>query len=505
MRNDRLLLASSRLADARLHTVNRRTVPAVAVLAALVAVLVLAFVTGALAWYAAAWALFAVALAALRGVPSPVAGRLVLAGGLAAVATGLLAPPATSTDSFRYAWDGRVQSAGLSPYDRPPSDPALAGLRDGWLFPGCAEGRFYPLPDGGCTRINRPTVHTIYPPLAEAYFWLVDRLSPRDARHKPFQVGGALAATATSAVLLAAARRRGRERLAACWAWCPAVPMEAVNNAHVDALAVAAVALALALPLAPRSRPPGVPGPGAAGGLFRGLVRGVVLGAGIAVKLSPAVVLPALLAGRLSDSRRRHRLGPGLAAVGAALAVVGAAYLPYVLLSHGSVLGYLPGYAAEEGYADAAARGRYALLRLVLPDAWAPPAALAVLAAVWVRVLLRGDPERPWRGALEVSGAAFLVLTPGYSWYALLVVALVALDGRVEWLGVAAASAAAYLTGAGTTAYAVAAAAVAAGMWLRRPRDPLTPPRGPVTPPPPRDDAPRTGHAAPPRDAAPAP
>ncbi|MER7499111.1 glycosyltransferase 87 family protein [Nonomuraea pusilla] len=441
---------------------NRRTVPAVAVLAALVAVLALTFVTGALAWYAAAWALFAVALAALRGVPSPAAGRLVLAGGLAAVVTGLLAPPATSTDSFRYAWDGRVQSAGLSPYDRPPSDPALAGLRDGWLFPGCAEGRFYPLPDGGCTRINRPTVHTIYPPLAEAYFWLVDRLSPPDARHKPLQVGGALAATATSAVLLAAARRRGRERLAACWAWCPAVPMEAVNNAHVDALAVAAVALALALPLAPR---------------LRGLVRGAVLGAGIAVKLSPAVVLPALLSGllsrRLSGGRRRHRLGPGLAAVGAALAVVGAAYLPYVLLSHGSVLGYLRGYAAEEGYADAAARERYALLRLVLPDAWAPPAALAVLAAVSAWVVLRGDPERPWRGALEVSGAAFLVLTPGYSWYALLVVALVALDGRLEWLGVPAASAAAYLTGAGTAAYAMAAAAVAAGMWLRRPRGPV--------------------------------
>jgi hypothetical protein len=72
----------------------------------------------------------------------------------------------------------------------------------------------------------------------------------------------------------------------------------------------------------------------------------------------------------------------------------------------------------------------------------------------------------------------FLLMTPGYSWYALLLVALVALDGRWEWLGVAAAGAAKYVTvhlegdGAvvGTTAYALAAAAVAAGVLVRRSR-----------------------------------
>ncbi|GAA3589269.1 hypothetical protein GCM10022419_084590 [Nonomuraea rosea] len=410
-------------------------------------------------WYAAAWGLFGAAVWALRGVRGRLAGRLVLCGGLAVIATGLLGPPGTSTDSFRYAWDGRVQAAGLSPYDHAPADPELASLRDPWLFPACAQGHFYPAGGGTCTRINRPTVHTVYPPLAEAYFLLVDRLSPADARHKPLQVSGALLAAGVTGTLLLLLRRRD-VRPAAYWAWCPAVPMEGVNNAHVDLLAVAAVVLALGL--AYRRVPGGAP-PGPAW-------RGALLGAAVAVKLVPAVVVPGALSGALADARAARR---ALRILVPAVLLVAAAYLPYVLLSRASVLGYLFGYVAEEGYDEAGARERYALLRLLLPDSWALPVALAVLSAVLLRVLRRGDPDRPWRGALELTGTAFLLLTPGYSWYALLVVALVALDGRWEWLGIPLASAAAYLTPAGTPAYALAAVAVAAGLFLRAPWRPV--------------------------------
>ncbi|MGP3959428.1 glycosyltransferase 87 family protein [Nonomuraea sp. 3N208] len=420
---------------------------AAALVAAQVTVLAVLFHTapdGIFWWYAAAWALFGAAVWALRGVPDRPAGRLVLAGGLAMIATGLLGPPATSTDSFRYAWDGRVQSAGLSPYDRTPADPALAHLRDPWLFPDCALGRFYPI-DGACTRINRPTVHTIYPPLAEAYFLLVDRLSPEGARHKPLQVSGGLLAAGTLAALLILLRRRN-VRQTAYWAWCPAVPMEAVNNAHVDMLAVAAVVLALG---AARAGPLG---------------RGALLGAAVAVKLVPAVVVPGALSGALSSPRAARC---ALRTLIPAVLVVVLAYVPYVLASQASVLGYLSGYLAEEGYDEAGARDRYALLRWALPDSWALPAALAILAAVLLHVLRRGDPDRPWRGALVLTGTALLVLTPGYPWYALLIVGLVALDGRWEWLGVPVAGAVAYLTSAGTPAYA-AAAALAAGVWVVR-------------------------------------
>lgn len=429
-------------------------------LAGLVGALVLTVTAGSLTgdfsalirWYAVSWVLFGAAVWALRRVPYRQAVFLLLAGAVAVPATGLLAPPTTSTDSYRYVWDGRVQAAGVSPYEHAPGDPALAGLRDPWLFPtgaACHHPYRYPVHDPeGCTRINRPAVHTIYPPLAEAYFLVVHLLSPEESRYKPLQVGGALLALATSLVLLRALRRSRRGPvLAACWAWCPAVPLEAVSNAHADVLAVLLAVLGLTVVAR------------------RGAGGGALLGAAIAVKFLPALAVPGALSGLLS---RRAPMRDAAAVLGAAALVVGIAYLPYALATGaGSVLGYLFGYLDEEGYA-ASGGGRYALLRLAVPDAAAGPVALAAVAVTALFVLRRGDPERPWRGALTVTGAAFLAFTPGYPWYALLLVALVALDGRWEWLGVPVASTAAYLgVDDGTAAYAVAAGVALAGAAVR--------------------------------------
>ncbi|MCX4545639.1 glycosyltransferase 87 family protein [Streptomyces sp. NBC_01565] len=456
------------------RTAHGRSALTVSALAALVAALVCAvrydgYFTDPAAlswWYAGCWVLFAGALLALRRVPVARVVPLVLAGAVAVTATGLVAPPRTSTDSYRYAWDGRVQSAGVSPYDHAPQDPALARLRDPWLFPtgaACAGPDRAPVPHAAgtpphCTRINRPAVHTIYPPVAEAYFLVVDLLSPEGARHKPLQAGaGALSLGVTGALLLILRRRGGDPRRAAYWAWCPAVPVEGVNNAHVDVLGVLLAVAGLGL-VAARG-----PGRRAAGGL--------VLGAAVATKLMPAIVLP----GALSGVRRVRDAAVVLLPAAVFTALV---YLPYVLLSRGSVLGYLGGYVEEEGYEDPASGSRYVLLRLVLPDAWALPVLLAVLAGVCLYVVWRGDPRRPWAGALLVTGWAFLLLTPGYSWYALLLVALVALDGRWEWLGVAVAGAAVYVTGqafdsreaVGAVAYGLAALLVVVVTGVRRRR-----------------------------------
>lgn len=417
-------------------------------------------------WYGAAWLLFAAAVWSLRTVPVSHRAALIVAGSVAVAATGLLAPPRTSTDAYRYAWDGRVQAAGISPYDHAPADRELAGLRDSWLFP--TDPAQCALPDhaavdGGCTRINRPTVHTIYPPVAEASYLLVNALSPGSARLKPLQIGGALCAVGTTLGLLRMLRRRGPDGArgsmsgAAYWAWCPALPLEAVNNAHVDVLAVL-------LTVAGLGALTGGQGPGRpAIGRLRAASGGALIGAGVAVKLLPAAVLPAVL--------RRRPVTVLLSTAG----VIALSYLPYALASHSSVFGYLGGYTQEEGYDDPSTRGRFALLRLVLPDDWSLPVTAAVLLAVTGHVLWRGKAERPWSGALLLLGTAFLLLTPGYSWYALLLVALVALDGRWEWLTVAAAGAAAYVTAPAapdfpvpTTAYGVAACAVLAGGLLRR-------------------------------------
>ena len=193
-----------------------------ATLLALVAVLVrMAFGRpDLLRWYLVAWGLFVVALWLARSVPARQRAVLVVAGGVIVTATGLVAPPSTSTDSYRYAWDGRVQAAGICPMTilrRSGAEP----VADGWLFPDdCDAPDRARVSEGVCTRINRPAVHTIYPPLAEGYFLLLHWLTPEGSRHKGLQVGGALMAIA---VLLALCRRAGAGR-AAYWAWCPAVP-----------------------------------------------------------------------------------------------------------------------------------------------------------------------------------------------------------------------------------------------------------------------------------------
>ncbi|WP_369213711.1 hypothetical protein [Streptomyces flavofungini] len=65
--------------------------------------------------YGIAWALFAAAVWTIRKVPARAATVLVLIGSAAIALAGLTAPPRTSDDMFRYAWDGRVQAAGISP------------------------------------------------------------------------------------------------------------------------------------------------------------------------------------------------------------------------------------------------------------------------------------------------------------------------------------------------------------------------------------------------------
>lgn len=408
-------------------------------------------------WYAAGWALFAAALLALRKVPRRTATVLVVAGGIALALTGLAAAPRTSNDMYRYAWDGTTQAAGISPYAYPPDAPELRKLREPWIFPRqtdggrCGDWSEIRTTDGDCTRINRPSVHTIYPPVAEGWFLAVHALSPPGARWKPLQTGGALLAVATTGALLLTLRRHGADpRRAALWAWCPIVPIAAVNDAHIDTLGVLLTVLALGAVAEPRA-------------------RGALLGAAVAVKILPGLALPGVLARRTPREALRVTLP--------AVAVIALAYLPYVLASGGRVLGYLPGYLQEEGYEPGGVR-RFALLRLLLPDSAAGPAAIGGILAIAVHVLRRGDPRRPWSGALLVTGTALLLTSPSYYWYALAVVALVALDGRWEWLAVPLAGLALYtgdVLGAFSprnvlqaSAYGAAALVVAAGAWLRR-------------------------------------
>jgi hypothetical protein len=365
------------------------------------------------------WLAYAVGAVLVRRLPVRSAVILIVLGGVALPVVAGFGPPRSSDDLYRYIWDGRVQAAGVDPYRYVPAAPELVELRDNFLWPQRSAWCVAPNavdPDAvrplvpGCSLINRPTVHTIYPPVAEALFLAIHGLSPPGSRYVPVQLVMAAFVAATTVLLLVGLRSAGADpRRAVLWAWCPLVVVEAGSNAHVDV--AAAFLTGLALLVLARARTRGVSAFG-----------GVLFGLAVATKLTPALVAPALV--------RRRPLLVAAAAAGAVAAV----YLPHVMSVGTAAIGYIPGYLTEEGYTDGS---RFALLTLLMPQTWAGPVAVAMLVAVALWVARTADPDRPWLAATNMAGAALLVATPNYPWYAILLVLLVALGGRPEWLVVA--------------------------------------------------------------------
>jgi len=415
---------------------------------------------------AAWWVAFAVAAWGLLRLPRRVAVAVVLLGAVVFGVAALTAGPQTSDDLYRYAWDGRVQSHGIDPYRYPPDDPRLAAYRDSWLWPDdetCVA--MYKAPD--CTLLNRPSERTIYPPVAQVWFRVLDAVIPDGSRYKGFQVVHGLVGLGITVLLMGMLHKLGRNPAqAVLWAWSPLAVAETVMDAHVDVLAL--LAALLALWAFERRRP---------------ILGGALLGVGIAVKLIPGVLLPACL-------RRRP-----VRVVAAAAAVVGLSYLPHVLAVGPSVVGYLPGYLQEEKYSEGS---RFLLLGLFgLHGIVAQVAAVVILAIVAVVVAAAPLPDRfrPWTRRPIAGGtpdsvspspitrarwilvAAFLIVTPVQPWYAVLVVAVAALDGRWELLAVAAAAYPLYFgtildkaaPEVGTISYGVAALVVlGATLWRHR-------------------------------------
>ena len=356
------------------------------------------------------WAAWALGIAGLRRTGLRTGLWLVVLGtiGLRLVTITPVVP--LSDDLYRYAWDGAVQASGTSPYRYAPSAPELEQRRTDWLFPGAAECERRDRP-AGCTLINREQVRTIYPPVAQLWFLGGHLVGASELRDLGWQLVSLVADLATMLLLWRLLLARGRDpRWVAVYAWSPVAVLEAVQNGHVDALSTFFVVAAVAW----------------AG--RRPALSGAALGLAAMVKLYPALLLPALL------GRRPVRV------VSAFVAVCVLSYLPHVLALGRDVLGYLPGYLAEEDYASG---GRYLLLS-PLGLSGAPATVVAGLMGLAVAVVVVRQVRRPGAdvvpSALLLFGAALLIASPAQPWYGLPLAALGALAGRAHWLAVPAAA-----------------------------------------------------------------
>ena len=341
-----------------------------------------AFAQGGLAVAATALALRTRARMAL---PSAVAVGIALR--LALLPTA----PTLSGDVYRYIWDGRVVAAGFDPYTHVPADPALAALRDPAQY-GLIDKRDYAV--------------TIYPPVAEVLFALVTRISSSVAAMKVAMVLLEGVAVLAMARLLA---RLGRPPgWLALYLLHPAPLWEIAGDGHADAAVLAALFGALAW----------------GGGAARPFGAALAMTFGALVKPTAALGLPALW--------RPWRVVLPVAV----LAVVALCYLPFALSAGAGVVGFLPGYAREQGLDTGGGVLALALLEaagLVRP--WMAAgygllaAAALLLVSLWTR--RRGNPSlRAALGGTALLATLFLfLLTPTFPWYFLVVAPFPALLG----------------------------------------------------------------------------
>lgn len=316
----------------------------------------------------------------------------------------LLVPePQMSSDIYRYAWDGVVQHAHISPYRYVPGDAALQFLRE-------------PNQDLFDNINRRDYAHTIYPPAAQMLFYLVTFVNPAVTTMKLAMV---LLEGLTLWGLVRLLQDLGmRREQSLLYAWSPILIWEIGSSGHIDSAVMAFLVPALLFRL--RGKP-----------IFTGLFFSVA----VLIKFFPLVLFPALF------KRREWRMPATMIA----FALV--AYGCYISVGM-RVFGFLGGYVEEEGVNSGT---RFFLLELGrhvpglahLPTVAFFLCAVAVMGclALWcwkrsaqtagdannlLAANLRGDALFLQR-AMMLALATMLLFSPHYPWYVAWLVPFLAL------------------------------------------------------------------------------
>ena len=311
--------------------------------------------------------------------------------------------PVTTSDIYRYLWEGRVVRAGFNPFSDAPDSERLARLRS-WPWEW----------------VDFKQVPAAYPPVAQYVFavsdWISAAFSPAG---RVVALKLMLAAFDIGTVLLLPGLlvRLGRPPAwALLYAWHPLVVGDVVARGHLDSIGIFFLVLAARLLLL-----------GSLAG--RGLA-GAALGASVLAKGYALLALPFLL---LAARPHRVSFAAGL------LAVTAGAYLPFARPG-AAILGGIGLYSRYwEGNSSV-----YSLVRLALAPLAQDPALVArwiCVAALlaWVLLLLvrstRGGEELDALDLCFLSLAGFFLLSPAaYPWYLAWSVPFLCLRPRPAWL-----------------------------------------------------------------------
>jgi hypothetical protein len=229
---------------------------------------------------------------------------LILAFGVGFRLITLFPAPLLSSDIYRYAWDGVVQHAHISPYRYVPGDPALSFLRS-------------PHQDLFAHINRRDYAHTIYPPVAQMLFYCITAINASVTFMKMAMI---LFESVTVYALIKLLQSLGRKREEVLlYVWCPLIIWEIGSSGHLDSAAMAFIMLAILARL--RRRP---------------IATGLFLGAAVLIKFYPLVLFPALW-------QRRDMKMPATI-----IALAAFSYACYASVGK-LVFGFLGGYVQEEG------------------------------------------------------------------------------------------------------------------------------------------------------------
>lgn len=341
-----------------------------------------------------------------RTLPQKQALTIIIVAAILARLVMSFSAPTLSSDIIRYAWDGKIQNSGYDPYVRAPNDPRLSALRDKLIYEHLSP-----------IFIDKPGV---YPPGAELFF----RVGALGKSNTVLALKILLALFDIGSIwLLVLILRRLRidPTRVVIYAWSPLVVIEVCQSGHIDGLTVFFVLAAILAALKGKD-----------------LAVGVWAALGVAVKLFPAALLPALY--RKRDWKLPIGFGLGLIA----------AFLPYwraapTLFGLTTQMKYQPRFNSSLLFVFQKIFGDTPAVHTIYVLG-----AVSLLAVTGVVVWLRqdGSDDRMMQG-LFVMAAFLLVLLPFLQpWYLVLIIPLLAWRLSPAFLYISGAAALSYLINA---------------------------------------------------------